>query len=573
MVNLTIDNIPVTVPEGTTILDAARLVGIKIPTLCYLKDINEIGACRVCVVEVEGNSKLSASCNTIVDEGMVVHTNSIRVRAARKNNVELILSQHNTNCTACVRSQNCVLQTIANDLKIIDVPFDVKFEKNNWNPDSVLIRDASKCVKCMRCVNVCEKVQAIGAWDVAGTGTHTTVKVTGGKTINTANCTLCGQCITHCPVGALRERDDTDKFFDAITDADKICIVQVAPAVRTAWGEDIGLTREEATVEKMISSIRALGVDYVFDTNFSADVTIMEESNEFIERFTHRDEYKFPMFTSCCPGWARFVKLKHPELIPNLSTAKSPQQIFGAIAKTYFAEKIGVAPENIFCVSIMPCLAKKYECDVDEINASPEYKDVDLVITTRELARMLKANHVNALSLPDGQFDSPLGMSSGAGVIFGTTGGVMEAALRTAHAVITGEELPADAFSFVRGEEGWREASIEINGKPVRIAVAHGLGNTERLIEAIENGEKDYDFVEIMACPSGCVGGGGQPIREGCELGTERAKTLYRLDKTSVHRKSHENPEVITLYNEFLGSPLSHKSHDLLHTDLSTWTV
>jgi NADH-quinone oxidoreductase subunit G len=573
MVTLTIDGRTVTVEEGTTILRAAQKVGIRIPTLCYLKDINEIGACRVCVVEIDGGDKLAAACNAICEDGMVVRTNTVRVRETRRLNVEMILSRHHTNCTSCVRSGNCTLQSLARDMNVLELPFPQEPVFRPWDHTYPLIRDMSKCVNCMRCVAVCDKIQDMHVWDVTGTGARTAVAVRDRKDIHDAGCTLCGQCITHCPVGALRARDDTLKVFDALADPDKICVVQVAPAVRAAWGEDLNLSREDATVGRMVAVLKAIGFDYVFDTDFSADLTIMEEGSEFIERMTHPDQYKLPMFTSCCPGWVRYVKIRYPELAENLSTAKSPQQMFGAVAKTYFAKKIGVDPEKIFCVSVMPCTAKKYECAVDAVNDAGAGRDVDLSITTRELARMTRVCQIEPLTAGEAEFDDPLGEGTGAGVIFGATGGVMEAALRSAYYLITGENPDPDAFSGVRGLDGWKERTFKAGDVTVRTAVANGLGNATKLIEAIKRGQVSYDFVEIMACPTGCSGGGGQPIRDGQELGGERGQILYHLDREAPTRFSHENASVQQLYSEFLEKPLSHEAHHLLHTDITQWKL
>lgn len=571
MVKLFIDGMPIEANDGITILEAAKLVKVNIPTLCYLKEINEIGACRICVVEVEGRDRLVAACNTPIEEGMQVHTNSEKIRLARKTNLELILSEHDCHCPTCVRSGNCKLQTLAQEMNILDIPFEQKTAKNKWKASDILLRKDSKCIKCLRCVSVCDKVQGLGVWELRGNGAHANVVVRGGANLSNI-CSLCGQCVTHCPVGALSARDDTEKVFAAINNPEKIVVVQVAPAVRTAWCEGLGIAPEAATEKRMAAAMRALGADYVFDTNFSADLTIMEEGNEFTEKITSHDTHALPMFTSCCPGWVRFVKMEYPELVPNLSSAKSPQQMFGAVAKSYFAEKIGVEPEKIFCVSVMPCMAKKYECDVEKVNDASA-KDVDAVITTREFVRMLKEKYVNVAELPEEEFDSPLGESSGAGVIFGATGGVMEAALRTAYYLLTGEKPDVDAFKTIRGESGWRDAVVEVGGKHIRIAVASGLGEARKLIEAIKSGKTQYDFVEIMACPGGCSGGGGQPINDGCELALARGEKLYDLDRSRSIRFSHENPSIKTIYDEYFEKPLSEKSLHLLHTNQESWKL
>ena len=574
MVKLTIDGRAALVPEDSTILEAAASLGIRIPTLCYLKGINEISACRICVVEVEGFERLVPSCTEKVAEGMVVHTNSQRARTARETNLKLILSQHDGDCTTCVRSQNCQLQDLASELNIIDNPYQKDVKKNEWPENSYLIRKESKCIKCMRCIEVCDKIQTLKVWDVKGSGSRTTVGVRLNRLFTEADCALCGQCITHCPTGALSIRDDTARVTAALEDPEITTVVQVAPAVRTAWAEHLGLTREEATVGRMTSALRALGFDYVFDTNFTADLTIMEEGSEFIERFTHRDQYRWPMFTSCCPGWVRFVKSQYPEYTTNLSTAKSPQAMFGAVAKSYFAEKIGVDPHKMRVISVMPCTAKKSEADIPNLTDACGDPDVDVVITTRELGRLLRSYHVNVKDLEETAFDSPLGSGTGAAVIFGATGGVMDAALRSAYFLVTGKNPPADAFTAVRGMKGWKEACFEVPGAgTVRVAVASGLGNTRALMEAVKKGEVEYDFVEIMACPGGCSGGGGQPIHEGEELADTRGKILWNLDKNSDLRFSHENPDVMALYSDYLEKPLGHKSHHLLHTDLTEWEV
>ncbi|MBR2208144.1 MAG: [Synergistaceae bacterium] len=572
MVNIKINGTDLQVPENTTILEAARLNNINIPHLCYLKGLNEIGACRVCVAEIVGLDRLVASCNTIALEGMEIRTNSPKVRQARKINVELLLSQHSARCPECARSGNCELQRISNNLGILDFPYHEDIKGIEWNQNFPLIRNDKKCIKCMRCVQVCEKVQQMNVWDVAKSGSQTVVDCRGGKDITEINCTICGQCITHCPVGALTERDDTQKVRDALADPKKIVIASVAPAVRTSWGEQLGLTHEEATSERLVSALREVGFHYVFDTDFSADLTIMEEGSEFLKRLTEGDLEEYPMFTSCCPGWVRFVKMEYPELVSSLSSAKSPQQMFGAIIKTWYAQILGVKAEDIYHVSFMPCTAKKYECDVDCMNSSGA-RDVDAVLTVRELDRLIRSEGINVKDLAESGFDMPLGVASGAGHIFGTTGGVMEAALRTAYNLVTGKNPDPDAFKNVRGYEGWKEAEFEINGTKLRIAVAHGLGNIRKLCEAIKNKEVQYDFVECMACPTGCAGGGGQPIFEGEELGADRGRLLLALDKKSNLRFSHENPSIIQCYREFLGKPLGEKSHHLLHTDQVRWEL
>ncbi|NLV89283.1 MAG: 2Fe-2S iron-sulfur cluster binding domain-containing protein [Tissierellia bacterium] len=571
MVNLIIDNKKIEVPEGTTILDAALMNQIMIPSLCYLKDLNEIGACRVCLVEIEGVNRLVTACNNTVEEGMVIHTNSPKVREARRVNVELILSQHDARCATCVRSGNCSLQAIANDLGIIDIPYEIELSHAKWTEGFPLVRNYEKCIKCMRCIQVCDKVQDLHVWDLSKTGSRTNVDVSNNRRIEEADCALCGQCITHCPVAALRERDDTDLVFEALAKKDVITVVQIAPAVRAAWGEELGLDREFATVNRLVAALRKMGFDYIFDTNFSADLTIMEEGSEFLERLKNRKKHNWPMFTSCCPGWVRFVKSQYPDMVEQLSTAKSPQQMFGAIAKTYYAQILNVDPSRIFVVSIMPCTSKKYEAALPVMNDAGTGRDVDVVLTTREIARMIRADNINVKALEEEEFDMPLGVSTGAAVIFGVTGGVMEAALRSAYYLVNGENPDPDAFKDVRGEEGWREATFDLAGSKLKVAIASGLGNTRRLIEAIRSGKAQYDFVEIMACPGGCAGGGGQPIEDGKELAGERGKVLYGLDKISELRFSHENPSITKCYEDFLGKPLSHRSHRLLHTNQRDW--
>ena len=567
MVTVKINDRDLRVPEGTTILKAAEDANIPIPHLCYLKDINEIAACRLCVVEVEGTGRLVPACNTEVVEGMVIRTNSPRVRQARKTNLRLILSQHNSNCTVCVRSGNCELQKLSHDLNIHYQPYPVQLERSKIDMEAPIVREASKCIKCMRCIQVCDKVQGMHIWDLTGTGSRTTVDVCYNRRLKDTDCTFCGQCVTHCPTGALTVRDETNRVLNALADPEITTIVQVAPAVRVAWAESFGLGAKYATPGRLVAGLKRIGFDYVFDTNFAADLTIMEEGNEFIQRFTHRGKYRWPMFTSCCPGWVRFVKSQYPSYLDCLSTAKSPQQMFGAIAKSYFAEKMGLDPHKVFVVSIMPCAAKKAERELPTMRDACGDPDVDVVLTTREMDRLFRSDCLVPQELEDMEFDSPLGSSSGAAVIFGATGGVMDAALRSAYYLITGENPDPDAFSAVRGDKPWKEAAFTIPGAgDVRVAVVSGLGNTRQLMEAVDKGEADYDFVEVMACPGGCSGGGGQPIHAEQELASRRSSLLWKLDAKAPIRFSHENPEVQALYRTYLKKPLGEKSLHLLHT-------
>ena len=566
MVTLVIDNKTVCVPEGTSILDAARTASIDIPTLCYLKDLNEIGACRICMVEIEGQDTLVAACDNEVHEGMVIHTNSQKVRMTRRVNLQLLLSQHEVNCVKCTRSGNCKLQKLSNDYNLLGAPYQKKLRPAPVDYSSPILRFENRCVKCMRCVQVCDKMQGVHIWDLVGTGSRTTVGTASANRLSTSLCTYCGQCVTHCPVGALEERDDTDHVYRMLADPELTTVVQVAPAVRSAWAEYFGLTPEQATPGVLASALRQLGFQYVFDTNFSADLTIMEEGSEFIERFTHRDAHTWPMFTSCCPGWVSYVNKTHPYFVPNLSTTKSPQQIFGALAKSYFAQKKGLKPKEICSISIMPCVSKKREAALFSMRSSGTH-DVDIVLTTRELIRLLRAEHINPAMLDEQPFDNPLGQSTGAGVIFGASGGVMEAALRTAYHVIEGKEAPEDAFTEVRGTEGRKVREFTLGGATLRTCTVSGLGNAGKLLDELKAGKVHYDFVEVMACPGGCVGGGGQPIHDGEERADILGNKLYAIDSNRPLRQSHNNPDVQELYKDFLEKPLSEKAEELLHSD------
>lgn len=572
MVTITIDHQVLRCEEQLTIMEAAKLAHIEILHLCYLKGINDIGACRVCVVEVEGKDKLITACNNLVQEGMVIYTNSPKVRDTRRVNIQLLLSQHDCECAYCSRSGNCSLQRISNDLGITKLPYEKNVTYVPWNQNFPLIRESNKCIKCMRCIQICDKIQNLQVWDVSSTGSRTTVNVSNNRKIEEADCSLCGQCITHCPVNALHVREDTETVFDAFNAPDVITVVQIAPAVRVAWGEQLGLTREEATIERLARAFKKMGADYVFDTDFAADLTIMEEANEFLERFTKKELQEMPMFTSCCPGWVRFLKSQYPAYVENLSTSKSPHQMFGAITKTYFAKKLGIDPNKLYVISIMPCVAKKHEIEIPNMNDSG-FKDVDVVLTTREVVRMIRSEHIDVHSLSECALDDPFANASGAGVIFGASGGVMEAALRSSYHFVTGKNAPMDAFYEVRGMKPWKEATFDIEGTQVRTAIVSGLGNARALLEALRRKEVAYDFVEVMACPGGCSGGGGQPIQDGEELAEVRAKALYELDEHAPLRFSHENPNIQTLYKDFLEKPLSELAEQLLHTDHQGWSM
>ena len=572
MINLKINNIPVSVEPGTTILEAARQLGINIPTLCYLKDINEIGACRICTVEVKGAKGLLPACVYPVNEGMEVFTNTKKVLSARKTNLELLLSVHSRKCLSCARSGNCEFQKLCNDYGISD---EDAFQgvKNEYTIDDSaphMIRDNSKCVLCRRCVAVCRKWQDVGVIGPNERGFLTHIGSAFEADLGDVSCVSCGQCIVACPTGALQEKDCTDKVWEALSDTSKTVIVQTAPAVRAALGEAFGYPMGTDVEGKMVAALRRIGFAKVFDTNFAADLTIMEEANELVERIQNGGV--LPMITSCSPGWVKYCEHYFPDLIPNLSSCKSPQQMFGAVAKTWYAQQLGIDPKDMVVVSVMPCTAKKFEIGRDDQSAAG-VPDVDISITTRELAKMIRAAGLDFNSLPDEEFDAPLGIDTGAGVIFGATGGVMEAALRTARDWLTGEDHPVEAmtFSAVRGTEGIKEASYEIGGLTLKVAVCSGLANAKKVLKAIQAGTADYQFVEIMACPGGCVNGGGQPfqpasVRNFVDIRAERAKALYSNDERNTLRKSHDNPAIQKLYDEFLGKPGSHKAHEILHT-------
>lgn len=570
MVNIKINGRDYSVPEGSTILEAARLAGIKIPTLCYLKDINAIGACRICVVEVKGARTLVASCVYPVNEGMEIITNSPKVIESRRTTLELIISNHKRECLSCVRSGNCELQQLCYEYGIDENKFAGENPAVDIDDSAAhMVRDNSKCILCRRCVAACAVTQGIGVIGANERGFATQIASAFDMNLADTACVSCGQCITACPTGALHEKDDTEKVLDAIADPEKIVVVQPAPAVRASLGEAFGYPIGTNVEGKMIAALRRLGFDKVFDTNFSADLTIMEEAHEFLDRVQNGGT--LPMITSCSPGWIRYCENYFPEFIPNLSTCKSPQQMFGAVVKTYYAQKLGKNPEDIVSVSVMPCTAKKYEINRED-QAAAGIPDVDITITTRELARLIKKEGIMFNDLPDEQPDSPLGEGTGAAVIFGATGGVMEAALRTAVWKLTGENNDAPIeFKEVRGVEGIKEAEYEVAGKKVRVAVASGLANAKTLLKRVKAGEASYDFIEIMACPGGCVNGGGQIIqpasaRNFTDIRAERAKVLYGIDESKTLRRSHENPDIQALYKEFLGEPNSHKAHEVLHT-------
>ncbi len=568
-VTLTIDDQEVKAKKGSTILQAAKQAGIDIPTLCFLKEINEVGDCRMCIVEVEGRRGFATSCIQKVEEGMVVHTNTQNVLEARHVILDLIISNHAKDCLTCTRSGNCELQALATKFNISKVEFEgtrMKHQIDDLSPS--IVRDFNKCILCRRCVAVCKNVQKIGAIDCINRGFDSCISTVGDHSLNDVNCTFCGQCIEACPTGALHEKETIDEVWVKLKDPDSYVIVQTAPAVRVALGEEFDMSIGTNVTGKMVTALKRLGFNKVFDTNTGADFTIMEEANEFIQRFTNNEH--LPMITSCSPGWVKYIEMNEPELLPHLSTCKSPHQMFGALLKTYYAKKEGIDPNKIYVVSVMPCIAKKFERQREEMK-NDELCDVDNVITTRELSRMIKQANIEFTKLEDSEFDQPMGEATGAGAIFGTTGGVMEATLRTAQDTLTGEDLEKINFEEVRGGEAIKKATVKIAGKEIKVVATSGLANAKQILEEIKTGKADYQFVEIMACPGGCVMGGGQPIksakiRSEVDVRKLRADGLYSIDEKSHIRKSHQNPVVKKIYDEFLEKPGSHIAEKLLHT-------
>jgi NADH-quinone oxidoreductase subunit G/[NiFe] hydrogenase diaphorase moiety small subunit/NADP-reducing hydrogenase subunit HndD len=584
-IKITINGETTEVEKGTSILEAARLSGVIIPTLCYHKDLCVAGNCRVCVIEIAGQKRLAAACSTPCEDGMEVLTNTLKVRNSRKHIIELLLSEHNAECTSCYRNGNCELQKLASDYKIMTqdfidlIPFK-NYTIDNFSPS--IIKDDSKCIRCQRCVRTCSELQSVNALTMSYKGEHARVTTFFEKSMNDVVCTNCGQCVNHCPTGALTERNYIEEVWSAIADKNKVVIIQTAPAVRVGLGEELGFDPGERVTGKMVAALKRLGFDSVMDTDFTADLTIMEEGTELLTRLKgalldKREDVVLPMATSCSPGWIKFIEHLYPDFLNHLSSCKSPQQMFGALVKTYYAKAKKIDPSKIVSVSVMPCTAKKFEAARPEMRDSG-YRDVDYVLTTRELAIMIKQAGIDFLKLPDMHFDRLMGESTGAGVIFGATGGVMEAALRTAYELVTGREVPFENLNIapVRGMEGVKAASIVIEnplkewsfleGVQLKCAVAHGLANAKLVMDELKSGQSKYHFIEFMACPGGCLGGGGQPIPTNPEIREKRAKAIYAEDYGMPIRKSHQNPEIIKIYKDFLGKPLGEKSHQLLHT-------
>jgi NADH-quinone oxidoreductase subunit G/NADP-reducing hydrogenase subunit HndD len=564
LVTVTIDGREVRVPEGVTILEACRMEGIHVPTLCYLEGLSAWGGCRICMVEVEGQPNLVASCVTPVREGMKIWTSSKKVREARKTNLELLLSNHPLDCQLCDRNGSCELQELAYQFGVREIRFQGERKVCEVDQSSPSVkRDPNRCILCGRCVRTCREIQTVCAIDFANRGFDTVISPSLGLPLGESVCVNCGQCILACPTGALSEVSHVEMVWEAINDPEKFVILQTAPAIRVSIGEPFGLPPGTVTTGKMVAAFRRLGFDRVFDTNFAADLTIIEEGHEFIARL--KQGGKLPLITSCSPGWIKFMEHFYPELMENVSTCKSPQQMFGAVAKTYYAQKLGIDPKDMVVVSIMPCTAKKFECQRDEMCASG-FRDVDFSLTTREAARMLKEKGIDLKEMPEEDFDDPLGISTGAAAVFGATGGVMEAALRSVYEILTGKTLERLDFYSVRGMDGVKEATVDINGMEVHVAVAHGLGNARKVLDQVKAGRSKYHFIEIMACPGGCIGGGGQPIPTNLEIRMKRIEAIYQVDRSLPLRKSHENPAVQRLYEEFLGEPNGERAHHLLHT-------
>lgn len=564
MVTLKIDNRLIAVSEKSTILEASALLGIKIPTLCYLKELNEIGACKVCVVEVAGFDRLVSACNTYVEEGMVIYTNSLKVRKSRYHTLQLILANHDMRCPICDKNGRCQLQNLCKEYDINSLIYPETYKKRPWNKAYPLIRDSSKCINCLRCVQVCDKTQGIKVWDLIGTGSKIRVDLKDTTCIEESKCVLCGQCIAHCPVGALQVRSDNHKFYQAIDDPNKICVVQIAPAIRTSFDFDDIKYPKQQKINLLVDALKKMGVDYVFDTNFSADLTIMEEGHELIKHLSKEQNY--PLFTSCCPGWVNFVKKQHPDLLPYLSSAKSPQQMFGALSKTYLAKRLGVAPSQIYTISIMPCVAKKAEANNELVFDDFSGKEVDLVISATELTKLIKSANLAYDLLEPQPFDELLQTSSGAANLFGFSGGVLEAALRSVYYELSGQHLDLGSFKLATPTSHHEIVSQEliIGGRLIRVAIVSSLKTANRLIEEIKQGLVHYDFVEVMACPGGCINGGGQPSNEP-DLITLRKNQLRHLDKRNHIRYSYLNPQIINLYEEYLVEPNSELAKQLLH--------